>query len=190
MSPSNMEDDLNSRAQLFKALGHPVRLLILNLVKLKPRHGEELAAILNLNPATVSHHLAALTEAGLLKTEKDQYYQIYSLLDGVLKKSLADMVHLPQPGLAQGVQEDAFRDKVLKTFFTHGRLKQIPAQLKKRQVILERIAQEFEPARGYTESEVNQVLVEFHDDVASLRRGLIELGLMERAKGVYRLIER
>jgi ArsR family transcriptional regulator, arsenate/arsenite/antimonite-responsive transcriptional repressor len=182
------EANLEARAGFFKALGHPVRLLILNLLKAKPRHGEELAAILNLNPATISHHLSILSEVGLLKQEKDQYYQVYSLVEPVLEKTLSEVVHLPQKGLAVEVKEDAFRDKVLRAFFQHGRLKQIPAQLKKRQVVLERIVQEFEPERDYSESEVNQILVDFNDDVASLRRGMIELGLMERSKGIYRRV--
>ena len=54
MSKSAYEGDLEARAELLKALGHPVRLLILNLLDMKPRHGEELAAILNLQPATIS----------------------------------------------------------------------------------------------------------------------------------------
>lgn len=61
----------------------------------------------------------------------------------------------------------------------------IPAQLKKRLIILEQLAQEFEPEREYSEHEVNQVLLEFHEDVASLRRGLISHGFMERERGVY-----
>ncbi len=186
MSRGEMKEDLESRAHFFKALGHPARLLIINLVKSKPRHGEELAAILKLNPATISHHLSLLVDAGLLKTSKDQYYQVYSLIEGPLQKTLAEMIHLPQPGLSGEVKEDAYRDKVLKTFFQHGRLIQIPAQLKKRQIVLERIAQEFEPEREYSEPEVNRILVEFHDDVASLRRGLIELHLMARSRGIYR----
>jgi len=51
MSETNFEANLEARASLFKALGHSVRLLILNLVRIKPRHGEELAAILRLNPS-------------------------------------------------------------------------------------------------------------------------------------------
>ncbi len=186
---SNVEINLEARAQLFKALGHPVRLLILNLVKAKPRHGEELAAILNLKPATISHHLAKLTEVGLLKSEKDQYYQMYSLVGDVLKKPLGEIVHLPQPGLDAEVEEDAYRQKVLKTFFKHGLLVQFPTQLKKRLVILEKLLEEFEPERTYTELEVNQILVEFNEDVASLRRGMISNGLMEREKGIYRRIK-
>jgi hypothetical protein len=177
--------NLEQRAALFKALGHPARLLILNLVRMKPRHGEELAEILKLRPATISHHLGKLSAAGLLKAEKDQYYQTYSLVKGVLDVPLVEMVAMPQPGLAENVEQDAYTNKVLQTFIKRGRLVQFPAQLKKRLVILRHIANEFEPDRRYTEQEVNQMLVEFNEDVASLRRGLIELGLMAREKGEY-----
>ena len=185
MSKTNFEENLEARAQLFKALGHPVRLLILNLVQMKPRHGEELSEILNLKPATISHHLAKLTDVGLLKHRKDQYYHTYSLVGDSLEKTLGEVVSLPQSGLATDVEEDAYRNKVLKTFFRRGRLTQLPAQLKKQQIILEKLALEFEPEREYTEHEVNQMLLEFHEDVATLRRGMISHGLMKREKGVY-----
>jgi hypothetical protein len=188
MSKTAVEENLEARAQLFKALGHPVRLLILNLVQMKPRHGEELAAILGLKPATISHHLAKLTGVGLLKSKKDQYYQTYSLVGGALKKTLGEVVRLPQPGLTAEVEEDAYRNKVLRTFLRHGRLTRIPTQLKKRLIILEEIVQEFEPEREYPEREVNQMLLEFHDDVATLRRELVTHGFMEREQGIYRRV--
>lgn len=186
MSTMNAEANLNDRAQLFKALGHPARLLILNLIRAKPRHGEELAAILNLKPATISHHLAKLAEVGLLQSRKDQYYQIYSLANGLLKKTLDEMIQLPQPGLSGAVAPDAYREKVLKTFIKQGRLTHLPAQLKKRQIILEAIVQEFEPGRDYPEKEVNQILLDYHEDVATLRREMIMNKLMTRDKGIYR----
>lgn len=185
---SNADANLETRAALFKALGHPARLLILSLIQLQPRHGEELADILHLDPATISHHLTKLTEAGLLAATKDQYYQTYSLTGDLLDRTLGQVALLPQPDLPPGLEVDAYRQKVLKTFFKRGRLIEIPAQLKKRQIVLGKIVQEFEPAREYTEREVNQVLVEFHDDVATLRRGLIEHGLMTRANSIYRRV--
>jgi ArsR family transcriptional regulator len=188
MNKTTVEENLEARAELFKALGHPARLLILNLVQIKPRHGEELAAILKLKAATISHHLAKLTEVGLLESRKDQYYQTYSLIGDVLAKTLDEVVRLPQPGLTAEVEEDAYRIKVLKTFFRRGRLTQIPAQLKKRLIILEKIVQEFEPEREYSEHEVNQILLEFHEDVATLRRALIDHKLMQRDKGIYRRV--
>ncbi|MEZ4641185.1 MAG: metalloregulator ArsR/SmtB family transcription factor [Chloroflexota bacterium] len=184
----NADKDLEARAQLFKALGHPVRLLLLNLIRTKPRHGEELAAILHLQPGTISHHLAQLVEAGLLTSQKDQYYQVYSLVAGVLERPLSDLVHLPQPDLHAEVEVDAYRDKVLRTFFKRGRLTRLPAQLKKQQVVLEKIVQTFEPERDYSERDVNFILLDFHEDVAALRRGLIEHGLMTRNQGVYRRV--
>jgi hypothetical protein len=186
MSKTAAETNLEARAQLFKALGHPVRLLILNLVRMKPRHGEELAAILNLNPATISHHLAKLSGVGLLESKKDQYYQTYSLVGSALEKTLSEIVHLPQPDLPTDVEEDAYRNKVLETFFKHGRLTRIPTQLKKRVIILEKIVQEFEPEREYSEYEVNVMLLDFHEDVATLRRELVDNELLEREKGIYR----
>jgi hypothetical protein len=77
---------------------------------------------------------------------------------------------------------------VLRAFFRRGRLTKIPAQLKKQQIVLAKLAEEFEAERAYTERQVNQVLVEYHDDVAALRRGLISHKLMERAKGIYRRV--
>jgi ArsR family transcriptional regulator len=188
MSKTTPQENMESRAKLFASLGHPVRLLILNLVKIKPRHGEELAEILSLKPATISHHLSRLAEAGLLRSQKDQYYQVYSLAGETMGARLGELVFMPQPGASNGVEVDAYRKKVLDTFFRFGRLQQIPAQRKKRQIVLERLVQEFEPERDYTERDVNQVLLEFNDDVASLRRGMIEEGLMGREKGIYRRI--
>jgi len=179
------EQNLEARAELFKALGHPVRLLILNLIKIKPRHGEELATILTLNPATVSHHLGKLSDVGLLRSEKDQYYQVYSLAGAVLDKPLRDVVFMPQTGVTAQVKEDAYRQKVLRTFFKFGHLKAIPTQLKKFLIVLEHVVEAFEPGRTYTEREVNQVLVEFNDDVATLRRGLVDAGLLERENSIY-----
>ena len=185
MSKENYAANLETRAQFFKALGHPARLLIINLVKTKPRHTEELAAILNLKPATVSHHLSQLTAVGLLTSQKDQYYQIYSLAGDWLDKKLEEVVSLSEPGMETAVSQDAYRDKVLKNFFNRGRLTQIPAQQKKRQVIMEKLVEEFEPGQEYTEQEVNRILIEFHDDVATLRREFIAFKLMTRDHGIY-----
>jgi biotin operon repressor len=188
MSKTTAEFNLEERAQLFKALGHPARLLMLNLIQQKPRHGEELAAILNLKPATVSHHLSKLAEAGLLTSAKDQYYQMYSLVGDMLKKPLGEVIRMPQPSLTDNVETDAYRQKVLKSFVRQGRVVRLPAQLKKMQVILELIVQEFEPDRDYTEKEVNIILLDFHEDVATLRRSLIEHDLMTRNRGIYRCL--
>ena len=82
--------------------------------------------------------------------------------------------------------DQAERDKIEKSFFKDGRLTELPAQRKKRIVVLERLVQAFELERDYTELEVNGVLKQFHADVATLRREFIDTKLMTRAAGVYR----
>ncbi|GAB1421645.1 hypothetical protein MASR2M15_18250 [Anaerolineales bacterium] len=184
----DIDQELELKANFFKALGHPMRLLLVSLIALKPRHGEELAAIIGLDPATISHHLAKLTEAGLLIAYKDQYYQTYSLVKDSLNPSLKSRVLLSPTSLARWVQGDAYTEQVYQAFFIEGRLKRIPTQLKKRQIVMERIAESFNIGQIYLEAELNEILLNFHPDITSLRKDLLYFGLMHRKDGQYRRV--
>ncbi|MGW5239143.1 DUF2087 domain-containing protein [Monashia sp. NPDC004114] len=84
--------------------------------------------------------------------------------------------------------QDALRDKdsVLRAFVAQdGSLKSIPTKIRKRLVILDHVAQEFEPGERYDETSVNNLLRPYHPDVAALRRYLVEEGFLDRADGVY-----
>jgi hypothetical protein len=70
-------------------------------------------------------------------------------------------------------------------FWRGERLKAIPAARSKRLEVLDHLAQSFEPGRTYTEAEVNGVLSRFHEDYASLRRYMVDDGLLDRAEGKY-----
>jgi DNA-binding transcriptional ArsR family regulator len=79
--------------------------------------------------------------------------------------------------------------KVLRSFIREGRLVGIPAQPKKRLVILRYLRElVFTEDREYPEKEVNQRLGLLHPDVASLRRYLVDEGLVTRAAGLYRRV--
>jgi hypothetical protein len=80
--------------------------------------------------------------------------------------------------------------KVLRAFLVDGRLASIPAQAKKRDVVLRYLLDAcFPDDRDYPEKEVNQRLALFHRDVAALRRYLVDAGLMTRSAGIYRRTE-
>ncbi len=66
-----------------------------------------------------------------------------------------------------------------------GSLHTIPTRHAKRLVVLDRIAQEFEPGRRYPETEVVTVLTRFHTDHAALRRYLVDEGFLARHDGLY-----
>ncbi len=77
-------------------------------------------------------------------------------------------------------------EKVLKAFFNEdGSLHTIPSKRAKLLVVLDRLAQEFEPGQRYEEAEVNLVLRRVHPDHAALRRYLVENGFLTRESGVY-----
>jgi hypothetical protein len=84
--------------------------------------------------------------------------------------------------------QEALRDReaVLRAFLAEdGSLRSIPTKIRKRLVVLDRLAQEFEPGERYPETDVNNRLRAFHPDVAALRRYLVEEGFLDRDAGVY-----
>ncbi|WP_323099656.1 DUF2087 domain-containing protein [Intrasporangium sp. YIM S08009] len=84
--------------------------------------------------------------------------------------------------------QDALRDRdaVLRAFLApDGSLTAIPTKIRKRLVVLDLLAQQFEPGRRYEETEVNNTLRAYHPDVAALRRYLVEEGFLDRADGYY-----
>ena len=74
-------------------------------------------------------------------------------------------------------------------FMPEGVLRSMPAKHAKRHVLLVHIAQRFEPGRRYPETEVDAILRAVTDDGAadhvSLRRYLVDAGLLAREAGEY-----
>ncbi|WP_216324945.1 DUF2087 domain-containing protein [Deinococcus aestuarii] len=177
-----MSADLSTRAAVFRALSHPARLALLRLTWTQPLSGETLTRLMNLAPATVSHHLAALAEAGLTTVRQDGHHRLHGANHAALDVTLAALIRGEgEPPTA----EDPYRARVLRAFMQDGRLTRIPAQRKKRDVILMELASLFEPGRTYTEREVSEALAEYHPDFFTLRRELVGLGLLARENGVY-----
>ena len=174
---------------VFRALGDPVRLRLLGLIAEWPRTGKELAEAVGLGAPTISHHMERLIRSGLVAVARDGQSRVYSLdLASVqslarLASGSADHPKLLEPGDA----EQAERTKVLRDFFDGARLKQIPAQRKKRVVVLQHLLTRFDPNRDYSERDVSDILKVAHEDFATLRRELVDYGFMTRAGGVYRV---
>lgn len=170
---------------LFKVLADANRLKILGLLAQQAYSGEELAALLDLKPSTVSHHLGKLAEAGLVKAHPQGYYNIYEMDAKAMDKMRRELFsHEQMAAAVADVDPNAYEAKVLADYLLpDGRLKTLPAQRKKLDVILRHIAGVFTPGQKYSEGQVNEVLTKFHEDTASLRRELVGYGLMEREGG-------
>ena len=84
-------------------------------------------------------------------------------------------------------EDPAFEARVIRSFIREGRLTTIPARERRRQVIYRYLRdQVFTEDRTYPEKEVNQRLALFHPDVATIRRGMVDAGLVTRDAGEYR----
>lgn len=75
------------------------------------------------------------------------------------------------------------RTRLLRVFFDGERLRSIPSSHAKRQVILDVIAQDFEPGTRYTEKQVNLIIGKRYADTAAIRRHLVDDGFLEREGG-------
>lgn len=84
----------------------------------------------------------------------------------------------------QGITDPATAS-VLRAFVRDGRLVGIPAAAGRRRVLLEYLVGMFEPGVRYPEKEVDAMLRAWHPDHASLRRYLVDAGLMARESGEY-----
>ena len=74
----------------------------------------------------------------------------------------------------------------LRAFVRDGRITMLPAKRTRRRLLLDQVAQAFEPGRTYPEAEVDQILKAFFDDHCALRRHLIDEEFMSRtADGLY-----
>ena len=87
-----------------------------------------------------------------------------------------------RPSLGSMADSD---EGVVGRFIQDGRLVIVPTKRAKLRLVLDRIAQDFEPGRKYAEPDVNEVLQGYHDDYAALRRYLVDEGFLDREGGVY-----
>ena len=81
---------------------------------------------------------------------------------------------------------EAQRDVVRQRYFdADGRLHTMPRKQSRKLAVLDVIAARFIPGVHYLEVEVNRELIGIYDDYVTLRRALIDFGLMDRADGRY-----
>ena len=69
------------RARVFKALGHPSRLMIVDSLQAGPKHVAELVALVGHEYATVSRHLAVLREAGIIAEDRKEGKLVFYRLE-------------------------------------------------------------------------------------------------------------
>jgi len=90
-TPSLSDDEAGAAAAIFRALGDPSRVRIVNLLARSPAPVCvcELVPALGLSQPTVSHHLKKLHDAGLIQREQRTKWAYYSLSSEALDRLAA-----------------------------------------------------------------------------------------------------
>lgn len=100
-----VEKAITLKADVLKALAHPTRLKILEILKDGEKCVCEIMPILNLEQANVSQHLAILRERGIVECRKEglsifyrvkdpKVFKIMQLSEEILEKRLTDVAKL------------------------------------------------------------------------------------------------
>jgi hypothetical protein len=160
------------------------RLKIAGLLARDGHRLAQIAAELDLPQENVQQHLERLIEAGLVRSFNTPGGQIFRF-DRKHAESLARAgLVLPDqkelPGSQVLSQEE--RKLIAGHLRRDGRLESIPTQSKKTQVVCKAAITLFEQKRIYTEKEVNELLKQIHEDTATLRRNLVDGGLLYRER--------
>ncbi|PFH91108.1 metalloregulator ArsR/SmtB family transcription factor [Bacillus sp. AFS088145] len=181
---------LSKIVDFHKALGDLTRVRIIALLQQGHLSGQEIANKLSLKPPTITHHMSKLREVGLIKERRDKNTIYFSLNTKILEMNAKAIFTVGTGGdsnMEMSVTESE-RSSIINNFFTkEGKLKNYPAQRKKKLVVLAHMIKGLEFGRVYQEKEINEYLKEFHEDYATLRRELIMCQYMYRENNQYEL---
>lgn len=176
-----------------KALADPTRIKMLIMLADGEMNGQALAEKLAVTPATITHHATKLREASLINERRSKNTIFFSLNHYFIQNSAnatANLIYRSVEGGPNNMEhaQKQFRDSVVANFFTaDGRLKSIPAQLKKKLIVLEHMVTKLENGRKYTEKELNELIKGYFEDFATIRREFIMHQFMYRENEIYEL---
>ena len=125
-------------------------------------------------------HLHKLEEAGLVNKRSEQGVECYQLASKQILQFKKLLFARPTANEAQSPDE-----KDLAKFIKEGQLLQLPVQPAKLRLVLGWLADKFQPDVEYPEREVNELLKGHVIDHVTLRRLLIDHGLLVRQAGIY-----
>ena len=158
------------------------RLAVAGALVAGDRTSEELATLTRIEPRAVIEAVGALRSAGLVTSVDGLHHLVVEALR-TIANDLVDPELPMDPIIGYGMTDDE-RD-VLGRYFEGRTLTSVPASRAKRLIVLERLALEFDVGQKYPEREVNSILGGFHPDWSTLRRHLVDEGMLDRDQNVY-----
>ncbi len=164
--------------QLVGLLAEPERRQVFAALVLGATTLDDIARTSGLSTRETTEALARFEQGGLVETDGASFVLLGEAFK-VAARARPTAAAEPYPDV-----NDA-DERVLQAAFTDGRLDALPTKRAKRLVVLDHLAQRFEPGQRYTERQVNASLAHVSADTATLRRYLVDEGFLDRADGEY-----
>jgi len=182
---------LNRIVAFYKTMGDPTRVRIVALLAKGPLHGQAIAGKLGLTAPTITHHIKKLRDIHVVYERRDKNTIYFYLNESMIKQQaqvLTQLLEKRGEELEDMVESSLERQKTIGNFFTkEGKLKNIPAQRKKKLMVFEHIVSGLKRGKKYDEKELNEYIKQFHDDYATIRREFIINHYMYRENSIYEL---
>ena len=174
--------------EFHKTIGDTTRIQLIALLKEGPLHGQILAEKLGLTPPTISYHMTKLREIDIVYQRRDKNTIYFYLNEKKLKLMAEAILQIGTDKFQSAEISDEVKAEIIHRFFrADGRLIELPAQRKKRLIILEKLVSGLKVGHTYNEIELNQYIKEFYDDVATIRREFTIGHFMHQENGKYEL---
>lgn len=167
--------------QLVGLLAEPIRRRVVAALVLGAQSISDLVSRTGDPGPSVIKALDRLSRDGLVLVDGAAVHLVESAFTEVARQKQS-----PSPGIDGTVADgDPEAAAVLRAFFKDGRLTSIPMVRKKRLVVLDVLAERFEPGQLYSEARVNLILGMVHPDTAALRRAMVDEDFLGRRDGFY-----
>jgi hypothetical protein len=128
----------------------------------------EVAELTKLRPPAAAAALQKLTDGRIAAFDSER--RTYTLLDDTFRHAVRAEVRVSGRGSGDGAG----------SYFRRGRLTSVPGKAEVRSRVLAVVKDSFEPGVTYSEAKVNAICGEWFDDWVSLRRALVDEGLLRR----------
>ncbi len=173
--------------RLVAVLADTAKLRVFSALVLDPSaEGLTLAQVAESAGVSTAEAHRALANLSVLGLARRLDGDRYAAAPDVFRASLSELNRKREEAAAKAfTTTDPARLAVLLNCFRDGKLVYLPEKFGKRQIVLEEVAQSFEPGTRYAEAEVNLVLRDLYPDYAALRRYLVDSAFLSREDGFY-----
>ncbi|MFL6562589.1 MAG: metalloregulator ArsR/SmtB family transcription factor [Bacillus sp. (in: firmicutes)] len=182
---------LDKVVAFYKTMGDPTRIRVVAILAKGPLNGQAIASKLGLSAPTITHHLKKLREIHVVyerRVKNTIYFYLNESLINQQAKVFTELLEKKGEELDEMVESSIEKQKIIENFFMkNGKLKNIPAQRKKKLIVFEHMIRGLKIGEKYEEKQLNEYIKQFHDDYATIRREFIINHYMFRENGIYEL---